>query len=219
MDHHLAGFDRQFRQTGIIHLCGIDEAGRGPLAGPVVAAALILKDGMQIPGINDSKKLDESMRENLEPQIKENALSYGIGSMEPHEIDRINILQATFEAMRRAVNALSVVPDYLIIDGRDFPTFYQHNNKQTIPGKPIVKGDQQSQSIAGASILAKVYRDRLMINYDKYYPQYGFAKHKGYATREHRERILKYGPCDIHRKSFLSNILHSEATFNFHNNF
>ena len=149
LDHHLAGFDRQFRQTGIIHLCGIDEAGRGPLAGPVVAAALILKDGMQIPGINDSKKLDESMRENLEPQIKENALSYGIGSMEPHEIDRINILQATFEAMRRAVNALSIQPEYLIVDGRDFPKFFHKQSMQAIKGSAIIKGIKNRRALPG----------------------------------------------------------------------
>ena len=124
MNHLLAGFDHNFRQSGILYLCGIDEAGRGPLAGPIVAAALILKDGVDIPGIDDSKKLSEAVREKLEPMIKKSAVTFGIGSVDPHEIDRINILQATFEAMRRAVNALSIQPEYLIVDGRDFPKFF-----------------------------------------------------------------------------------------------
>lgn len=219
MNHHLAGFDHNFRQSGILYLCGIDEAGRGPLAGPVVAAALILKDGLEIAGIDDSKKLDEAVREKLELLIKKQAVSYGIGSVEPHEIDRINILQATFEAMRRAVSALSVQPDYLIVDGRDFPKFSQKQSMQVIEGRAIIKGDQQSQSIAGASILAKVHRDRLMIDYDKAYPQYGFARHKGYATQQHRDNILKYGPCAIHRKSFLSRILNKEDILNLQTGF
>lgn len=215
MNHHLAGFDQQFRQSGIFNLCGIDEAGRGSLAGPVVVAALILKDGVEIAGINDSKKLDKYKREELEPIIKKFAMTYGIGCVEPHEIDRINILQATFEAMRRAVYDLSIQPDYLIIDGRDFPKFFQKQSLKVIKGQAVIKGDQQSQSIAGASILAKVYRDRLMINYDKAYPKYGFAKHKGYATREHRENILKFGICAIHRKSFLTRIINQEPIFKF----
>ncbi len=213
MKHHLAGFDQQFRQLGIVYLCGIDETGRGSLAGPVIAAALILKDGVEITDINDSKKLDNFTRDKLEPIIKKYAVTYGIGSVEPHEIDRINILQATFEAMRRAVNTLTVSPDYLLIDGRDFPKFFKKQSLKVIKGQAFIKGDQQSQSIAGASILAKVYRDRLMINYDKAYPQYGFAKHKGYATQEHRENILKFGPCAIHRKSFLTRIINQEQVF------
>lgn len=214
MNHHLAEFDQQFQRPGIVYLCGIDEAGRGSLAGPVVAAALILKNGVEITDINDSKKLDNSTREKLVPIIKKFALTYGIGTVEPHEIDRINILQATFEAMRRAVNDLSIQPDYLIIDGRDFPKFFNKRSLKLIKGRAIIKGDQRSQSIAGASILAKVHRDRLMINFDRVYPQYGFAKHKGYATQVHRENILKYGPCAIHRKSFLTRILNQEEVFN-----
>lgn len=216
MNHHLARFDQQFLRSGILHLCGIDETGRGSLAGPVVAAALILKNGVEIAGINDSKKLDNFKRDKLEPIIKKYAVTYGIGRVEPHEIDRINILQATFEAMRRAVNVLSIQPNYLIIDGRDFPKFLNRQSLKVIEGRAIIKGDQQSQSIAGASILAKVHRDQLMINYDRAYPQYGFAKHKGYATQVHRENLLKYGPCAIHRKSFLTRILNQEEIFNLH---
>ncbi|MBN1408147.1 MAG: ribonuclease HII [Calditrichaceae bacterium] len=219
MNHHLAGFDHKFRQSGILYLCGIDEAGRGPLAGPVVAAALILKDGIDLPGIDDSKKLNEAVREKLEPMIKKSAVTFGIGSVDPHEIDRINILQATFEAMRRAVSALSIQPDYLIVDGRDFPKFFHKQSMRVIEGRAIIKGDQKSQSIAGASILAKVHRDRLMTDYDKAYPQYGFARHKGYATKEHRENILKYGPCSIHRKSFLSKIFNREDVLNLQTGF
>lgn len=219
MNHLLAGFDHNFRQSGILYLCGIDEAGRGPLAGPIVAAALILKDGVDIPGIDDSKKLSEAVREKLEPMIKKSAVTFGIGSVDPHEIDRINILQATFEAMRRAVNALSIQPEYLIVDGRDFPKFFHKQSMQAIKGRAIIKGDQKSQSIAGASILAKVYRDRLMIDYDKAYPQYGFANHKGYGTQAHRDNIFKYGPCAIHRKSFLSRILNREDVLNLQTGF
>jgi ribonuclease HII len=219
LKHHLAGFDHNFRQSGILYLCGIDEAGRGPLAGPVVAAALILNDGVEISGIDDSKKLDQSAREKLEPLIKKFAVSYGIGSVQPHEIDRINILQATFEAMRRAVSTLSVQPEYLIVDGRDFPKFFNKQSMQAIEGRAIIKGDQKSQSIAGASILAKVHRDRLMIDYDNAYPQYGFARHKGYATQEHRNNILKYGPCALHRKSFLSRIINKEDVLNLQTGF
>jgi ribonuclease HII len=205
-------FDKQFRRSGIINLCGIDEAGRGPLAGPVVAAALILKENIEIPGINDSKKIKEKNREKLEPIIKESAVNYGIGCVGPDEIDRTNILQATFKAMQKAIEALAISPDYIIIDGRDFPKFINMDFKKPIIGKAFIKGDRKSQCIAGASILAKVYRDRLMRNYDVIYPQYGFAKHKGYATQVHRENILKYGPCDIHRKSFLNKLLHFEKS-------
>ncbi|MEJ2052511.1 MAG: ribonuclease HII [Calditrichaceae bacterium] len=216
MDFHLAGFDRQLLRTGITHLCGVDEAGRGPLAGPVVAAAVILKENTEIPGIDDSKRLTEVVRETLEPQIKQSALVYGIGTVDEKEIERINILQATFKAMRLAVDDLMQTPDYILVDGRDFPVFYQKDSMQPISGRAVIKGDRQSQCIAAASILAKVHRDRLMREYDKAYPQYGFARHKGYATKAHCSNILKYGPCEIHRKSFLKRIYYSnQETINY----
>jgi ribonuclease HII len=217
LEHNLASFDNQIRQSGITNLCGIDEAGRGPLAGPVVAAALILKDNTEIPGIKDSKKLNETTRENLEPLIKESSVTYGIGLVGPDEIDRMNILQATFLAMRKAINELLILPDYIIIDGRDFPKILKMDSEKPINGKAIIGGDHKSQCIAGASILAKVYRDRLMRDYDQIYPKYGFARHKGYATHDHRDKILDYGPCIIHRKSFLNRILPLEKSLNLQN--
>ena len=168
------------------YICGIDEAGRGPLAGPVVAGAVILPKGKRILYVNDSKKLSEKKRDELFDVIKEEALSYGIGIVSPERIDEINILQATYEAMHEAVNKLSVKPDILL------------NDAVTIPGIdvkqiPIIKGDAKSLSIASASILAKVTRDRLMTEYDSLYPEYGFARHKGYGTKVHIEAIKEYG--------------------------
>ena len=176
------------------YICGIDEAGRGPLAGPVVAGAVVLPKGCRILYVNDSKKLSEKKRDELFDVIKEEALSYGIGIVSPERIDEINILQATYEAMREAVNKLSVKPDILL------------NDAVTIPGIdvkqiPIIKGDAKSLSIASASILAKVTRDRLMTEYDSLYPEYGFARHKGYGTKVHIEAIKEYGPCPIHRRT------------------
>ena len=182
------------------YICGIDEAGRGPLAGPVVAGAVILPKGKRILYVNDSKKLSEKKRDELFDVIKEEAFSYGIGIVSPERIDEINILQANYEAMRDAVSQLSVKPDILL------------NDAVTIPGIdikqiPIIKGDAKSLSIASASILAKVTRDRLMTEYDSLYPEYGFAKHKGYGTKVHIEAIKEYGPCPIHRRTFIKNFI------------
>lgn len=179
-------------------ICGIDEAGRGPLAGPVAAAAVILPKDCQILFLNDSKKLSEKRREELFLEIKEKAISWGVGIVSPERIDEINILQATYEAMRSAVNQLSVTPDLLL------------NDAVTIPGidinqVPIVKGDAKSVSIAAASILAKVTRDHMMAEYDKIFPEYGFAKHKGYGTAAHIAAIKEFGPCAIHRRTFIRN--------------
>jgi ribonuclease HII len=180
------------------HICGIDEAGRGPLAGPVVAAAVILPKDCQILYLNDSKKLSQQKREFLYEEITKKALAYGIGMASPGRIDEINILRATYEAMSQAVEKLGILPDILL------------NDAVTIPGidimqVPVIKGDAKSVSIAAASILAKVTRDRMMTEYDKIYPQYGFAKHKGYGTALHIEALHKHGPCPIHRRTFLKN--------------
>lgn len=185
---------------GFSYICGIDEAGRGPLAGPVVAGAVVLPKDCRILYVNDSKKLSEKKRDELFDVIKEEALSYGIGIVSPERIDEINILHATYEAMHEAVNKLSVKPDILL------------NDAVTIPGIdvkqiPIIKGDAKSLSIASASILAKVTRDRLMTEYDSLYPEYGFARHKGYGTKVHIEAIKEYGPCPIHRRTFIKNFI------------
>lgn len=181
---------------GFSTVCGVDEAGRGPLCGPVVAAACILPRGLEIDGLNDSKKLTEKKRESLFDVICENAVSFSIAQASVEEIDRLNILEADLLAMRRAIDGLSVRPDFAIIDGnisRDF----------SLPARAIVKGDSISMSIAAASILAKVTRDRLCIELDAMYPQYNIAKHKGYGTREHMEALRKYGPSPIHRAKFI----------------
>ena len=180
--------------------CGIDEAGRGPLAGPVFAAAVILPAGCNIEGLNDSKKLTPKKREVLFDKICEQAVSYGIAMATEQEIDEVNILQATFLAMRRAVAALDPKPDFALVDGNQNPNL-------EIPLRTVVKGDATSASIAAASILAKVSRDRLMEKIDRMFPEYQFAKHKGYGTALHREMLLKYGPCPVHRRSFLKKIL------------
>lgn len=193
-------YERNAIEQGFTAVCGIDEAGRGPLAGPVYAAAVILPDGLEIPGLNDSKKLTEKKREALFDEICEKAVAYGIGCASEQEIDEINILQATYLAMRRAVEQLSVAADYALVDGNRMPPL-------AIPGETVVKGDAKSASIAAASILAKVSRDRVMLLMDPVYPEYQFAKHKGYGTKVHREALLTYGPCPIHRKTFLTKIL------------
>ena len=177
-------------------ICGIDEAVRGPLAGPVVAGAAILPVDCEILFLNDSKKLSEKKRDLLFDEIKEKAVAYGIGIVSPQVIDEINILQATYEAMRQAISQLNVIPEILL------------NDAVTIPGVdimqvPIVKGDAKSVSIAAASILAKVTRDRMMMEYDQIYPEYGFAKHKGYGTAAHIAALKEYGPCPIHRRTFI----------------
>ncbi|MBQ8908100.1 MAG: ribonuclease HII [Clostridia bacterium] len=183
-------------QEGYAHICGVDEAGRGPLSGPVVAAACILPLGCVIEGLDNSKKLTPKKRDALFEVIKANALSYSIASASVEEIDEMNILNATLLAMRRAITGLSVPADFALIDGnidRDFP----------LPAKAVIKGDSLSTSIAAASILAKVTRDRLCMEDDKAYPQYEFAKHKGYGTARHMALIREYGPSPLHRKSFL----------------
>lgn len=185
---------------GYKYICGVDEAGRGPLAGPVYAAAVILPSNFVIPGLNDSKKLSEKRREELFDVITENAIAYSIASVDEKRIDEINILNATFEAMNNAVNSLSISPDFCLIDGNRI-------KNMTIPHETIVKGDAKSASIAAASILAKVSRDRFIIEMSKKYPQYGFENHKGYGTAAHNEAILKYGPCEIHRRTFLKKLL------------
>lgn len=192
-----ASFDKSYLESGVKYLCGTDEAGRGPLAGPVVAAACILKPDAVIEGLDDSKKLTERRREALFDVIIENCLTYGIALSKPTEIDGINILNASLLAMRRAVSSLSVKPDLILVDGNKAYGFEE-------PAVAVVKGDAKSQSIAAASVLAKVTRDRLCTALDAVYPQYGFAKHKGYPTKEHMAAVYKYGACPEHRVSFLS---------------
>lgn len=177
-------------------ICGIDEAGRGPLAGPVVAGAVILPKDCTILYLNDSKKLSEKRREELFPEIKEKALAWSVGIAAPARIDEINILQATYEAMREAIAGLSVRPEMLLNDAVTIPGIQ-------IPQVPIVKGDAKSVSIAAASILAKVTRDHMMAEYDELYPGYGFAKHKGYGTAAHIQALKELGPCPIHRHTFI----------------
>jgi len=189
-------YENKLKQKGFINIAGIDEAGRGPLAGPVVAAACILPKDAVFLSLNDSKQLSEKQRESLFIQITETVgIQFGIGEASVDEIDRCNILQATFLAMQRAVNALSSPPDYLLIDGNLSPLF-------EIPKQTIIKGDSLSVSIAAASVLAKVFRDRLMKEMDQKWPNYGFKQHKGYGTSKHLEAIEKWGPCPIHRKTF-----------------
>ena len=177
-------------------ICGVDEAGRGPLAGPVCAAAVILPEHLEIPGLTDSKKLSDKKRRELFPIIQEQAVAYGIGLASEAEIDEINILQATFLAMRRALDQLSVKPEIALIDG----------NRETdfgLPVKTVVKGDSLSANIAAASVLAKVTRDNIMVELAETYPEYGFEIHKGDGTKAHYEALRQYGPCPIHRKTFL----------------
>ena len=191
-------FERQYEECAFV--CGVDEAGRGPLAGPVVAGAAILPKDQVILYLNDSKKLSEKRREELFLEVKEKAVAWSVGIVSPARIDEINILQATYEAMREAIKGLNIVPDVLL------------NDAVTIPGLeitqvPIIKGDAKSVSIAAASVLAKVTRDHMMVEYDTLYPEYGFAKHKGYGTAAHTAVIRELGPTPIHRMSFLKNIL------------
>lgn len=192
-------FEKEALAKGYKSVCGVDEAGRGPLAGSVCAAAVILPEGVIIDGVNDSKKLSEKKRESLFDVIREQALSYSIAYATVDEIEEINILNATMLAMRRAIDGLDIKADYAMIDGNKIPPI-------DIDAECIVKGDAKSMSIACASILAKVSRDRLLYKYAEEYPMYGFDKHKGYGTKAHREAILKYGPCPYHRKSFLKKL-------------
>lgn len=192
--------EKEKKTEGYNLICGVDEAGRGPLAGAVYAAAVILPQDIVIPGLNDSKKLSEKRREELFEIIIEKAKAYSIASVGEKRIDEINILNATFEAMNKAVNSLSIQPDYVLIDGNRI-------KGMSIPHETVVKGDAKSASIAAASILAKVSRDRYITKLAEKYPEYGFEKHKGYGTAAHNEAILKYGPCEIHRRTFLKKLL------------
>lgn len=196
----LWNFEHAAMEEGFSLICGVDEAGRGPLAGPVCAAAVILPPDLELEGLNDSKKLSEKRREALYPLICEQALAYGIAFASEQEIDELNILQATFLAMRRAVGQLGLKPDLALVDGNREPDFGD------IPVRTIIKGDSRSANIAAASILAKVTRDRFMLEQDAVYPQYGFAVHKGYGTQKHYAALREFGPCPIHRRSFLKKI-------------
>ncbi|MDR1765195.1 MAG: ribonuclease HII [Lachnospiraceae bacterium] len=190
-------FEREF--VAFTHICGVDEAGRGPLAGPVVAGAVILPKDCEILFLNDSKKLSPSRRETLYDKIREVSIAWQVGVVTAARVDEINILQATYEAMRIAIHKLEVTPDILLCDAVEIPGI-------SIKQVPIIGGDAKSVSIAAASVMAKVTRDRMMVDYDRLYPGYGFAKHKGYGTQEHIEKILEMGPCPIHRRSFIRNL-------------
>ena len=194
-------FEKAAVNSGFSCICGVDEAGRGPLAGPVCAAAVILPEGAVIEGLDDSKKLTEKKREKLYDIIKETAVAYSVAYGTLEEIESVNILEATYLAMNRAIEGLSVKPDFALIDGNRVPRGIK------IPCETIVKGDSKSRWVGGASVLAFVTRDRLMLEYDTTFPEYNFKKHKGYGTKEHTELIKQYGPCEIHRPSFLKNIL------------
>lgn len=191
-------YEEEYREFDFV--CGIDEVGRGPLAGPVVAGAVILPRDCRILYINDSKQLSEKKREELYSVIQKEAVSCAVGYASPERIDEINILQATYEAMRQAIGNLSVKPDLLLNDAVTIP-------KVEIPQVPIIKGDAKSISIAAASIIAKVYRDRLMVQYDEIFPGYGFAGNKGYGSQAHMDAIRTLGPTPIHRRSFIKNII------------
>ncbi len=194
-------YENEAVKNGYRLVCGVDEAGRGPLAGPVCAAAVILPENCEIEGLNDSKKISEKKREMLFDIIKEKAIAYSIAYGTLEEIEEYNILEATYIAMNRAINGLETKADFALIDGNRVPKGI------SIPCETVVKGDGKSCSIAAASILAKVTRDRLMLEYDKKYPQYFFAQHKGYGTKAHYEAIKQHGVCEIHRLSFLKNVL------------
>lgn len=194
-------YETDAKNRGYNIVCGVDEAGRGPLAGPVCAAAVILPENCVIDGLNDSKKLSEKKREALFPVITQKAISYSIAFASVEEIENFNILNATYLAMNRAVEGLEVKPDIALIDGNRAPL------NAPVFCETIIKGDLKSYSVAAASVLAKVSRDRLMLEYDKKYPEYGFAAHKGYGTKAHYEAIEKFGICEIHRRSFLKNVL------------
>ncbi len=194
-------FEKEAMAKGYNSICGVDEAGRGPLTEPVCAAAVILPEDIEIEGLNDSKKLTEKKREALFDIITEKSLSYSIAYATVEEIEEFNILEATFIAMNRAIDSLKQKADFALIDGNRVPKGIK------IPCQTVIKGDAKSQSIAAASILAKVSRDRLLLEYDKQYPEYNFKKHKGYGTKEHTDLILKHGVCPIHRMSFLKKLL------------
>lgn len=188
-------FEREFWRRGLRLVAGVDEAGRGPLAGPVVAAAVILPPGVRIPGLDDSKRLGERRRLQVYEHIRRLALAVAVGHASPREVDRWNVHRATQEAMRRALRRLRPAPEALLVDGWPLPGV-------DLPQRAVVDGDALSQSIAAASVVAKVWRDRLMVHLDRRYPQYGFARHKGYPTREHRLALQRFGATPLHRRSF-----------------
>lgn len=193
-------WEKEVKQKGFSFICGVDEAGRGPLAGPVCAAAVILPEGAEIPGLNDSKKLSEKKREALFDVVKENAIAWSVAFASVEEIEEHNILNATFIAMNRAIDGLKPNADFALVDGNRVP------KEIKVPCQTVVKGDSISMSIAAASILAKVTRDRLMLELDEKYPMYEFKKHKGYGTAAHMDLIRKYGPSECHRPSFLKKL-------------
>ena len=197
----LKEYENQLRSKGFEFICGIDEAGRGPLVGPVVVASVIMPADSIIEGVNDSKKVSEKKREKLYDLILEEAISYGVGIIGQDEIDDINILNATKKSLTMSLKELDKKPDLIILDA------LTHIDKLGIPYESIIKGDAKSYSIAAASIIAKVTRDRIMREWDKVYPQYGFATHKGYGTAAHIKAIKEYGPCPLHRKTFIKNFI------------
>jgi ribonuclease HII len=204
--NELKNFDNSFLSGDIYNISGVDEAGRGPLAGPVVAAAVIFDKGLFIDGVNDSKKLSPKKRNELYIKIISSALSYGVGIIDNEEIDKINILQASLKAMKIAVDKLSTKPDLILIDGNK--SFHS-----SIKTKTVVKGDSKSFAIAAASIIAKVTRDEMMVEAAKQYPAYFWQQNKGYPTKIHREAVIKHGPTPLHRKTFLKNLLPVDQLF------
>lgn len=197
----LKEYENNLYKTGLTYIAGIDEAGRGPLAGPVVVGIAIMKPDSMIEGINDSKKISETKREKLYEQIKEEAIDWSVGIVSEKEIDELNILNATKKALTEAISNLKVKPDRILVDA------LEHIDTQGIPYTSIIKGDAKVYSISAASIIAKVTRDRIMREYDEVYPQYGFAKHKGYGTAMHIDAIKQYGPCALHRKTFIKHFI------------
>ena len=198
---NLKQYEKELRDKGYKYICGIDEAGRGPLAGPVVVASVIMPEDSMIEGVNDSKKVSEKKREKLYDLILEEAISYGVGIIGQDEIDEINILNATKKGLTTSLKELTVKPDLIIVDA------LTHIDTLGIPYESIIKGDAKCYSISAASIIAKVTRDRIMREWDKVYPQYGFAQHKGYGTAAHINTLKEYGPCPLHRKSFIKNFV------------
>jgi len=192
----LFSFDKQFYDMGFRALAGVDEAGRGPWAGPVVASAVILPCNVSLQGLDDSKKLSPKKREEIFEQINRSALAVGVGIVDHEKVDTLNILQATLMAMRQALNSLKIKPDLVLVDGNIRVPGVEYEQRS------IVDGDQKSAAIAAASVIAKVTRDRIMLEFAKEFPQYGFENHKGYGTKEHQEALASFGPCRIHRKSF-----------------
>ena len=197
----LKEIEKEFFDKGISYIAGIDEAGRGPLAGPVVVGTVILKPDSMIEGVNDSKKISENKREKLYDIITKEALSYGVGIVYQEEIDEINILQATKKALTESIKQLEIKPNIIMVDA------LTGIDTLGIPYKSIIKGDAKCYSIAAASIIAKVTRDRIMREWDKVYPEYGFASHKGYGTAKHIAAIKEFGPCPLHRRSFIKNFI------------